>query len=131
MRQTKAKSFSGARAMILSTETQMAERRSFPRTQVRMPVQVTRMDPDGGDVVEQVEMVDISRGGMGALAGRWHYPGQRMVVRLPGAGMGVRNICGIVLRCTPHEGMFHVGIEFERPMASLCAEEPRNAGMAA
>ena len=66
-----------------------------------MPVQITRMDPDGGDLVEQLEMVNISRGGIGRCSGRWHYPGQRVMVRLPGAGMGVRNICGIVCRCMP------------------------------
>jgi hypothetical protein len=109
---------------MLGTETLLAERRLYPRTQVRMPVQLTRLDPDGGDVVEQVEMVDISRGGLGALAGRWHYPGQRVMVRLPGAGMSVRNICGIIRRCHMADGMHQLGIEFERPMATLCADEP-------
>ena len=109
--------------MMLSADAKLAERRLHPRTQVSMPLQLTRLDPDGGDLVEQVEMVDISRGGLGALSSRWHYPGQRVVVRLPAPGLGVRNICGIIRRCAPSEQRFRVGIEFERPIASLCAEE--------
>ena len=116
---------------MLSTDTVMAERRLYPRTQIHMPVHVTRLDPDGGDTVEQIEMVDISRGGLGALAGRWHYPGQRVMVRLPAPGMSVRNICGIVRRCMPASGLFRLGIEFERPLASLCAEEPADSAVAA
>ena len=116
--------------MMLGTETLLAERRLYPRTQVRMPVQVTRMDPDGGDLLEQIEMMDISRGGLGALAGRWHYPGQRVVLRLPAPGMSVRSICGIIRRCAAADGMFHLGIEFERPLTSLCADEPRIAAAA-
>jgi hypothetical protein len=116
--------------MMLGTDTLLAERRLYPRTQISMPVQVTRMDPDGGDLVEQVEMVDISRGGLGFLAGRWHYLGQRVMVRLPGAGMGVRNICGIVRRCIRTDGTYRVGVEFERPIASLCADAPNIAAAA-
>ena len=109
--------------MMLSADAKLAERRLHPRTQLSMPLQLTRMDPDGGDLVEQVEMVDISRGGLGAICGRWHYPGQRVVVRLPGPGMSARNICGIVRRCAPVGWQFRVGIEFDRPIGSLCAED--------
>ncbi len=116
---------------MLTTDALMAERRLYPRTQIRMPVQVTRMDPDGGDPIEQLEMMDISRGGIGAMSSHWHYPGQRVLVRLPGPGMGVRNICGIVRRCMPLEGAFRVGIEFDRPISSLCADEPERANTAA
>jgi hypothetical protein len=116
---------------MLSTDTLMAERRQYPRIQLRMPLHVTRLDPDGGDVVEQVEMVDISRGGLGAMARRWHYPGQRVMLRLPAPGMSVRSICGIVRRCCSAGGMVRLGIEFERPLTSLCAEEHIDSAVAA
>ena len=106
----------------MMTGTFIAERRMYPRTQVRMPLQAIRLDPDGGDPIQHMEMIDISRGGVGALCRRAFYPGQRLVVKLPAPGMGVRSICGVIRRCSRQDDVFRLGIQFERPMASLCAE---------
>lgn len=106
----------------MSNETMM-ERRHYPRTQVQMALQVLRLDPSGIELIDQVRMTDISRGGIGAVSEKAYYPGQRLILKLPGAGMGVRTLCATVRRSLKVEGTYHLGIEFEHPMASLCADE--------
>lgn len=99
-----------------------AERRRYPRTQIHLPVQAIRLDPDGDDVVDSLEMIDISRGGIGAVCRRSYYPGQRVLLRLPSPGLGVRNVCATVLRCAKTLDEYQVGFEFEQPLLSLCAD---------
>jgi len=106
----------------MTISTFVTERRMHPRTQVRMPVQAIRLDPDGGDLVHRMEMIDISRGGMGLVSNRSYYPGQRLVLKLPAPGMGVRSICAVVRRCRPDGERYRLGIQFDRPIASLCAQ---------
>lgn len=98
------------------------ERRRYTRTQINMPIQAVLFDPDG-EVVDPMEMIDISRGGMGAVSRRAYYPGQRIVVKLPAPGMSVRNVYATVRRCGKSDGRYHVGLEFDRPMVSLCSAE--------
>lgn len=99
------------------------ERRRFPRTQIQLHLQAILLDPDG-DIVDSMEMLDVSRGGVGATSRRAHYPGQRVLLKLPAPGLGVRNVCGIVKRCSKRGQQYQLGIEFERPLASLAAEVP-------
>jgi len=103
----------------MTAEAKPTERRFHPRTQIRMPIHTIRLDPDGADLVEQVQMVDISRGGMGAVANRAFYPGQRLLVRLPAPGMAVRSITAIVRRCDKRDQQYRIGLEFDHPIASL------------
>ncbi len=105
------------------TDIEISERRFHPRTQLTMAVQAIRLDPDGIDLVEQLEMVDLSRGGLGAMCGQRYYPGQRVVLKLPAPGMGVRSICAIVRRCGKADQRYRLGIEFEHPIASLALEQ--------
>jgi len=98
------------------------ERRLFTRTQLQMRVQVLRMDPYEGDLVDNLQMVDISRGGIGTLSDKPFYPGQRLVLKMPAPGMDVRSITGVVRRCQRKDEKFVVGIEFDHPIASLCVD---------
>ena len=107
---------------MTSVETYPPERRLYPRTQVQMRVQVLRLDPNEGDLVDELQMVDISRNGIGALSERMFYPGQRLIMKLPAAGMDVRNVCGQVRRCNRVDDRFIIGVEFDHPIASLCAD---------
>jgi len=90
------------------------ERRRHPRTTLQMTVQGIRLEPEGGDVVETLHMIDISRCGMGAVSDRPFYPGQRMVLCLPPSPLGGRrNIYATAIRCRQcHEG-YLVGLEFD------------------
>jgi c-di-GMP-binding flagellar brake protein YcgR len=88
-----------------------------------MSLRCVRLDPDCGDVVDTLHMVDISRGGMGAICQRPFYPGQRIVLCLPQAeGNGRRNIYASVVRTRLTDETYHVGLEFDRtPAAAWCA----------
>jgi len=92
------------------------DRRRHPRTRLAMKLGCIRLDPDGGDVVDSLEMTDISRGGLGATCGRPHYPGQRIVLNLPlPSGGARRNIYATIVRCTAREENYRVGFEFDAP----------------
>ena len=91
------------------------ERRRHPRTYLRMRLRGLRLDPDGGDVVDMLRMVDISRSGLGAFSDRPLYPGQRFVLCLPlSQDTGRRNIYSTVVRCRQGEQGYRVGLEFDK-----------------
>ena len=99
---------------MLMDEISQTERRRHPRTQVQMALRCIRLDPDGGDVVDCLRMMDISRGGMGASCDRAYYPGQRIVLSLPlPADGGRRSIYATIIRCRPSQENYHVGFEFD------------------
>ena len=94
--------------------TSLPERRRHARTQLRMNLRVIRLDPDGGDVIDLLRMVDISKGGIGAISDRQFYPGQRIVLCLPlSSHSGRRNIHAKVVRCRQKESGFCIGLEFD------------------
>ena len=96
------------------------ERRRHPRSRLKMMLHGIRLDPEGGDVQDTLQMTDISRCGMGALADRWLYPGQRIVLCLPlHPDGGRRNIYATVIRCGKGRDGYGVGLEFDH--ASLGA----------
>lgn len=108
----------------------MPERRRHPRTQLTMMLHGIRLDPDGGDVQNTLRMKDISRGGLGAVADRWLYPGQKVVLCLPlHPDGGRRNIYSTVIRCQGARDGYSVGLEFDRVSldAAMCPPQPAAA----
>jgi len=72
------------------------------------------LDPDCRDVQDTLQMVDISRSGMGAITDRWLYPGQRILLSLPlRSDGGRRNVAATVVRCHKVREGYHVGLEFD------------------
>ena len=103
------------------------ERRRHPRTHLNLAVGCVRLDPDGGDVLDRIHVLDISRSGVGALAERPFYPGQRVIVRLPlTAEGGRRNIYATVVRCLNRDDGYRIGLQFDTASVGLwstsCAE---------
>ncbi len=90
------------------------ERRRHPRTQLTMSAHCIRLDPDGGDVMDRIDVVDISRSGMGAICDRPFYPGQRVILCLPRTEGGHRNIYASVVRCRHRTEGYRIGLEFDR-----------------
>jgi len=89
-----------------------------------MKLQCIRLDPDGGDVVDFLETIDISRGGLGAMCDRPFYPGQRILICLPLTSMGGRrNIYATVVRCRQEEQGYSVGVEFDAASMGLWGSE--------
>ena len=90
------------------------ERRRHPRTQLQMTLRCIRLDPDCGEVTDTLHMLDISRGGMGAVCDRAFYPGQRIVLCVPlTEKSGRRNIYATVIRCRQSQEGYAVGMEFD------------------
>jgi hypothetical protein len=90
------------------------ERRRHPRTCVKMILRGVRLDPEEGEILDSLRMVDISRGGMGAYVDRPAYPGQRFVLCLPiSEKSGRRNIYATVMRARQTEDGCRVGLRFE------------------
>ena len=92
------------------------ERRRHPRTRLEMTLGCIRLDPDGGDVVDALQMTDISRSGLGADCGRPYYRGQRIVLSLPlPMNGGRRSIYATIVRCNHADDSYRVGFEFDAP----------------
>lgn len=90
------------------------ERRRHARTKLECAFQGVRLDPDGCNVVDTFEGVDISRSGVGAFSSRSYYPGQRVVVALPLSDRsGHRNIYAKVVRSRQKDRQWEVGLAFD------------------
>jgi len=98
------------------------ERRRHPRTPLKMRLTGIRLDPDGGEILDSLQMLDISRSGMGAICDRPFYPGQRLVLCVPlSPERGRRNLYARVVRCRQVEQGFHIGVEFDASSVSTFA----------
>ena len=114
------------------TTNNMAERRRHPRTQLKMTLPCLRLDPDGGDVIDSLQTVDISKSGIGAYCERPYYPGQRILLNLPiSKTRGRRSIYASVVRCKPDQDGYHIGLQFEASSAASSAAVPSSSQMAA
>jgi hypothetical protein len=101
---------------MYESKTFPVERRRHPRTHLQMTLGCIRLDPDGGDVVDSLQMTDISLSGLGARCQRPYYPGQRIVLSLPlPTSAGRKNVYATITRCTQLEKDFKVGFEFDAP----------------
>jgi len=95
-------------------EDSTMERRRHPRTQLQMTLNCIRLDPEGGDVMDTLHMVDISRSGLGAISDRPYYPGQRLVLCLPlSPNGGRRNIYARIIRCRQDQEGYRIGLQFD------------------
>ena len=104
-------------------ESTTMERRRHPRTQLNISAQCIRLDPDGVNVTDRIDVVDVSRGGMGALSTRPFYPGQRVILSMPSQqGNRARNIHAAVVRCRHRTEGYHIGLEFDPKAISTWAD---------
>ncbi len=103
----------------MSYETELAmERRRHARTSRQVPISSVRLDPDGGDVVDKLNMIDISRSGMGATADRLFRRGQRIILSLPSdCEDGYRSIYATIVQCHQDGEDYRVGLEFDTTTA--------------
>jgi len=102
----------------MKTVQSSAERRRHIRTQLQIMLRALRMDPDG-DSMETFSMTDISRGGIGAVADRTYYPGQRVVLNMPlPDGPKRQRIYATVVRCQAQPDGYHLGMAFDKPSIS-------------
>ena len=108
------------------------ERRRYPRTQLRMMLHGIRLDPDGGDVQNTLEMVDISRSGIGVISDRWLYKGQKIALTIPSHGQkGRKSIFATVVRCQKVNEGYRVGLEFDPVAVAMTLEGTSTTTLAA
>ena len=100
------------------------EKRRHPRTQIRMGMRCVLLDPDGPRILDHLDAVDISKGGIGAISEHRYYPGQRVLTSIPRAGdSSQRNMYATVVRCKPdREGGFQIGLAFDAATIGDAAE---------
>jgi len=114
-----------------AVRSMMPERRRHPRTRMQMMLHGIRLDPDGGDVRDTLQMQDISRSGMGAVADRWLYQGQRIVLCLPlHPDGGRRNMYATVIRCGKTNDGYEVGLQFDHSALDASIFTPTAAAAA-
>lgn len=94
-----------------------AERRMFPRRQVRMRVEGKRLDHDI-DALRlphlSLSLQDISAGGLGAFSETPLKPGERLTVTIPAQGFQPGwDAYGRVIRCQPGSLGYRVAVEFD------------------
>jgi hypothetical protein len=83
-----------------------------------MALRGIRLDPEEGELIDTLRMVDISKSGMGAYLDRQAYPGQRFVLCLPMTeSSGRRNVYATVTRCRSKSDGYHVGLHFDNVSA--------------
>jgi hypothetical protein len=100
---------------MVTTSKKAMERRRHSRASINRDVRCIRLDPHEGGVIDNVDMVDLSRSGVGAISDNWYYPGQKVVVCLPADGeSGKRQIKATVRRClSRHAPGYRIGLEFD------------------
>ncbi len=105
-----------------------AERRRHSRTHIHIRIRALRLDPDGGEVIDSLQMQDISRGGLGAISEKPYYPGQRVILCLPmSAAKGRRNVYATIRRCRRVEDGYSLGMEFDTVSMAGWASNGDNA----
>jgi len=79
------------------------------------PIQSIRLEPEPGQVVQELQAFDLSRSGMGVMSKESFYPGQRLVLQVPrNKDNGERSVFATVVRCAKAaEKQYRIGLEFE------------------
>lgn len=98
---------------------EIRERRRFPRWNFDAQLQGIYVDSDGRKIVEMIQAVDISRGGLGAITHDEHQVGEHFVVGLPKPSGRTQYVHAKVVRCWDDEQGRHVGMKFSNVPADL------------
>ena len=97
--------------------TRVAERRMFPRKELRAEVEGRRLDhtlPALRHPHVKLLLRDLSAGGLSALSDTPLTAGERVSVFMPPNGIsGGWNAYGRVIRCTPSGMGYRVAVEFD------------------
>jgi len=96
-------------------QAKLMERRRHARMPLFKQIQSIRLDPEPGQVVQELQAFDLSRSGMGVMSKESFYPGQRLVLQVPrNKDNGERSVFATVVRCAKAaEKQYRIGLEFE------------------
>jgi hypothetical protein len=96
----------------LQSKEATMERRRYPRWGWDAQLHGIYVDESGRRLVETLQAVDISRGGLGAIGDRRHEIGQHFVVGLPEPSGRTRYVHAKVVRCWLEKDGPHMGMQF-------------------
>ncbi len=100
-----------------SAQDKPSDRRIFPRKQARGPVMARRLDhalPARQQPLVQMDLRDVSLGGLSALSDVPMTCGERVSVQLPSQGLTAPwSAYGRILRCEPSGMGYRVAVEFD------------------
>jgi hypothetical protein len=105
--------------MQLASHGRGTERRRFPRWSWKAELQGIYVDSEGRKIVEMIQAVDISKGGLGAITRDEHDVGQHFVIGLPQPNGRTRYVHAKVVRCWNDQNGQHVGMKFSDIPADL------------
>lgn len=95
------------------------ERRRFPRWSWNAQLQGIYVDSDGRKIIEMIQAVDISKGGLGAITHDEHDVGEHFVLGLPEPSGRTRYVHAKVVRCWRDAAGPHIGMKFSNIPANL------------
>lgn len=105
--------------MLPMFQPAVQERRRYPRRSWNAEVQSIYVTTAGRRVVEVIRVVDISRGGLGAITRNDHDVGEHFVVGLPDPSGRTRYVHGKVVRSWNDQNGPHIGMQFSKVPADL------------
>lgn len=95
------------------TDPERRRYRRLPAAMEATAVCFNRISPPGGRAVVQVNVVDISEGGLGGTIGELLAPPEEVVLYLPPTGgRGGRHVRGSVVRCEQVDRGYRIGVAF-------------------
>ena len=99
---------------IPAPQTQLnTEKRRHPRRKWLPRLTGVFVSDDGKKVVEQLQGVDISKGGMGIAGLREHSVGTHLIINLPERDKPGKYIHAKVVRCWEEKSQIRMGLEFD------------------
>lgn len=100
-------------------QTDVKERRRYPRRSWDAQLQSIYINSEGRRIIEMIHVVDISRGGLGAVTRDEHEVGEHFVLGLPEPSGRTRYVHAKVVRCWNDNAGPHIGMQFTDIPADL------------
>ena len=89
------------------------EKRRHCRRQWRPRLSGIFVSDDGKKMLEQLQGIDISKGGMGITGSTEHPVGTHLIINLPEHNSQSKYVHAKVVRCWKEESQIHLGLEFD------------------
>jgi len=114
--------------------TRQDERRKWPRLTLAIPIFVRTRDEQGKELLEFATVLNVSAGGMLVAVRRAVPPATVMHLEIPSSPIpalvpltsGSRNLRAKVLRSSPEDGYYLVGLKFSRRLGASGAARRSN-----
>lgn len=104
---------------LTMVQPDVAERRRYPRWKWNAELQTIYVSSEGRRIIEMIRVVDISKGGLGAVTRDEHTEGEHFVLGLPEPSGRTRYVHAKVVRTWNDDTGPHIGMQFVDVPADL------------